>query len=254
MEAVFHIQLVCEDRKTTTAKILALPSLPETFLDVKRAVEEKFAIPVCVQTLLHQSTKVNDPELLQSYYIRSGDTFQVVYPTEGDCEMVIRVVEWLKKLSDAFLSHSNIKESDSDNFRFQIDRLGRSKCSMLMSGEYMEMARDLALTLVFPWTNRTKYVNKLHMDSLGVVQLVMQIYKCVIQSRLSQTPLYRGYYMEVVCALFVANFTQTFALRRRILEYKGLDYCVDTFVGMSTKDVYAEANNAIEVSLYAICK
>ena len=165
--------------------------------------------------------------------------------------MVIRVVEWLEKLSGAFLSHSNI---DSDGFEFQMDRSGHSKCLMLMRGVHMELARDLALTLVFPWTNRTKYVNKLHMDSLGAVQLVMQVYKCVIQARLSKTSLYRGYYMEIICALFVANFTQTFPLRRRILEYKGLDYCVHTFVGMSTKDVYAESNNAIEVSLYAICK
>jgi hypothetical protein len=239
---------VCEESKTTEVKILRLQSQPDTFLDVKRAVEANFSIPACVQTLLHQSTKVSDCELLQSYYIRSGDTFQVVYPIEGNCKDVIRVVEWLKKLSSVFAMHSNVRKYSKDE-SFQIDAVGYNKYSALTSGENMDFIQDLALNLVYPWTDKTKYVNKLHMDSLNVVELVMHIYKSLVLARLNEISLRRGHYVEIACALFVANFTQTFPLRRQILKHGGLDHCIHTFVTNALSSA-----NAIEVSLYAICK
>lgn len=248
----FHIELTCEESKTTRTENLKVHSLPDTFLDIKKAVEKTFSIPVCVQTLLYQSSKVTDSESLSSYYTRSGDTFQVIYPVEGDCEKVIQVVEWLEKLVDAF-SHSTVEDMTTDGGSFELDQLGYSKCATLMSGQYMEVARDLALNLVFPWTNRTKYVNKLHMDSLGIVRLVMCVYKCTMCAICSEAPLYRRHYLEVVCALFVANFTQTFSLRRRVIENGGLEHCVQTFVRHDARSLL-NSSDSIEVSLYAICK
>lgn len=254
-EPTFHIELICEELKTTKVENLTLEVEPITFLDIKEAVEKRFSIPVCVQTLiLHQSTKVADSEHLASYYVRSGDTFQVIYPIEGDCQKVLEVVGWLAKLADVFASHSNMKEYVATGDSFQLDQLGYSKCTTLISGEYMDLARDLSLSLVFPWTDKAKYVNKLHMDSLDVVRLVMCTYKCAVYARLSETPLYNGYYLEVVCALFVANFAQTFPLRRRIMEHRGLEYCIQTFLRCSATELFSLSIDAIEVSLYAICK
>lgn len=247
----FHVVLTCEESKTSKTKSLKLHSEPDTFLDIKKAIEKSFSIPMCVQTLFHQSTKVTDSERLSAYYTRNGDTFQVIYPIEGDCENVIQVVEWLEMLVDAF-SHSTVDDLNGSG-SFELDELGYFKCAALMSGQYMEVARDLAQNLVFPWTNKTKYVNKLHMDSLGVVRLVMHVYKCTLSALLSETPLYRGHYLVVVCALFVANFTQTFPLRRRIIEHGGLEFCVQTFVRHNLRDLL-NSSEAMEVSLYAICK
>lgn len=251
-EPTFHFELISEDTKTSKVKSLALKSEPRTFLDVKKAVEKGFSIPVCVQTLLHQSSKVGDGEYLSSYYVRSGDTFQVIYPVEGDCESVLQVVDWLRRLDDAIASHTLVSRSTPEGVLFQLDEVGYATCFRLMSGQYVEMASDLTQNLIFPWTNRTKYVNKLHMDSLGVVELVMKAYQTAIYARLSNsTSLHRWNFMEIVCGLFVANFTQTFPLRRRIVEHGGLDHVLSTFV--RSKDLF-DSSDAIEVSLYALCK
>ena len=250
----FLVELVCEERKTTEVKILTLESQPRIFLDVKNAIEEEFSIPVCVQTLLHQSNPVADSDTLESCYVRSGDTFQVTYPIEGECEKALEVETWLRQLADTFRSHITVKETSPEGTLFQLDKTGYPLCADLMSGYYYtSLARELSLNLVFPWTNRTKYVNKLHLDSHGVVEVAMFVYECVQCARIANTPLVRGNFLETVCALFVANFAQTFPLRRRIVEHGGLEYSVRTFLRYDA-DVLGDACDTIEVSLYAVCK
>lgn len=252
----FEVELVCEETKETKSKRLTLSSQPYTFLEIKKAIEKSFSIPVCVQSLLHQSNKVADSDSLQSSYVRAGDTFQVTYPIEGDCERVIEVVEWLKKLVDAF---TQITEPTPQGYSFHLGGLGYLKYQMLTSGQYTETAKDLSLNLMFPWMDKSKYVNKLHFDSLAGARHLLSIYKCLVKARLKKVYLPRGHFLEMVCALFVANFTQTFPLRRRIIEYRGLDLCVNTFlmapvVATEQATAYRASYDAIEVSLYAVCK
>ena len=152
-----QVELVCEETKSTKLKRLTLQSEPHNFLDIKRAIEKSFSIPVCVQSLLHQSNKVTDTDTPSQCYLRDGDTLQVTYPTEGECERVIEVVKWLKKLEEAvLLIRERFPGSPLSTFMYNFENIGYHTYKMLVSGVYNEMARDLSLNLVYPWTSRTK--------------------------------------------------------------------------------------------------
>ena len=248
----YQVELICNEANTTTVKNLAFSSFPRTFLDIKKSVEKFFSIPVCVQTLLYQSSKVRDVDDLSSSYIRSGDVIQVVYPIEGECEKVAEVVAWLRELANVFRTHAILNEMGSGKVLFELDDLGYHKYGGLLTGENTELARDLSLNLLFPWSSKSKYINKLHLDSLDVVELVMLVYKSIQHARLSNYSMFRGDFLECVCALFVANFTQTFPLRKRIVQHGGLNHCISTFLMTDAGNV--AQSDAIEVSLYAICK
>ena len=249
-----QVDLVCEETKSAKTRCLQLQSDAYTFLDVKKAIERCFSIPVCVQSLLHQSNRVSDTDNLLACYVRDGDVLRVTYPVEGECERVVEVVEWLKKLEDSLNQIKRV--SASQRTLYNTDGQGYFKYKKFVSGTYNEMAKDLSLNLVYPWSNRAKYVNKLHFDSLGGVKHLMSIYNTLVGARLSKVTLFRGHFLEMVCALFVANFTQTFPLRRRIIQHGGLDLSISTFLSaqVSRLGEIGSASDAIEVSLYAVCK
>ena len=159
---------------------------------------------------------------------------------------------WLRELANVFQTHALLKETSSGRVLFELDESGCHKYGNLLTGENVDLARDLSLNLLFPWSNKSKYINKLHLDFLDVVELVMVVYKSIQHARLSNYSMFRGNFLECVCALFVANFTQTFPLRKRIIQHGGLNYCISTFL-ISSPD-YVSHCDAIEVSLYAICK
>lgn len=247
-EPSFQVELICKDEGTTKLKRLKTNSQPLTFLDIKRAIEKSFSIPACVQTLLYQSSFMKDSDSLLSHYVRNGDTLQVAYPSEGNCERVIEVVKWLEKFVDTI---ARIRVSSPQGCTLDLDGLGYlDYVRLLDSPEFIEVCRDLSVNLMYPWTDRTKYVNKIHFEYLGTVQLVMSVYDFIVFARSSKVPLFRRYLLENICSLFVANFTQTFSLRRSVIQHGGLDLCVNTFISEDLENFC----DAIEVALTAICK
>lgn len=243
-----QVELVSEGEKSSELKSLTLKAEPRTFLDIKKAIEKSFSIPVCVQSLLlHRSYRVSDSESPSQCYLRDGDTVQVTFPVKGECEQVVDVVEWLKILEGTILQMR----------RPHTYSLGHVRYKAFVTGVYAEMARDLSLNLLYPWSKET-LVNKLHFSSLGGIRHIMSLYKFLVDARHSKIPIFSAHYMEMVCALFVANFTQTFPLRRKIIEHGGLDLCLSTFLCSPVDDKgefkSSHAYDSIEVSLYAVCK
>ena len=247
-EPSFQVELTRKDDDVTKTKRLKISSQPLTFLDIKKAIEKSFSIPACVQTLLYQSCLVKDSDSLLSHYVRSGDTLQVAYPSEGNCERVIEVVKWLKRLADAI---GRIKMPSVHMCTFnQSDDGYLDYARVLESPEFIEVCRDLSVNLMYPWTDNTKYVNKVHFEHLGAVRLVMSVYFFMTLARRNKISLFGRHLLENVCSLFVANFTQTFSLRRSVIQAGGLDLCINTFITEDLDDFY----DAIEVALTAICK
>lgn len=249
-EPSFQVELICKDDGTTKLKRLRTTSQPLTFLDIKRSIEKSFSIPVCVQTLLYQSSIVKDSDSLLSHYVRSGDTLQVSYPSGGNCERVNEVVKWLERLVDTV---TRIRVSSPHGCTLDTDGSGYlDYVRILNSPEFIEVCSDLSVNLMYPWTDRTKYVNKIHFEHLGAVKLVMSVYDFIVFARRSKVPLSGRYLLENICSLFVANFTQTFSLRRSVIQHGGLDLCVNTFISEDhdQDDFYG----AIEVAHTAICK
>ena len=235
-----QLELVCEETKTTKLEKLTLQPDTHTFLDVKRAIEKTFSIPVCVQSLLHQSNQVADTDTLLDCYVRDGDTLQVTYPMEGECERVIEVVEWLKKLESALaLTRQSSFTAYSE---------------LLSNEDYIDITNDVSHYLLYPWRDRTKYVNKLHFKSLGGLDIMMSIYKCLVDARTHHQQLLRAKFLESKCALFVVNFLDsTYALRRRFFELGGLDLCVSSFLCTESMDC-DESRMRVEASFNALCK
>ena len=246
MDTVFHLELSCEETNSTKKIDLDFPSLPDTFLEIKKEVERRCSIPVCVQTLYYQSSKKADSDCLISSYIRSEDTFLISYPIEGECESVKSVVTWLKRSSNALQTIFNV---ETPGIRTAL----AEDCIPLMLGG--SNANDLSVNLFYPWSDKTKYVNKLHFDSLGGVEFLMSCYGSLQKLRQRAIRVFRADFYETVYSLSVANFTQTFPLRRQIVKYGGLDYCINTFLWGSLDSGLSDLLiSAIEVSLYAICK
>ena len=242
METVFHFDLCREETNTTKKVDLVFPSLPATFLEIKEEVERRFSIPVCVQTLCYQSNKKTDSDDLISSYVRSGDTFLISYPIEGECERVIRVVQWLKQIVESLLE--NLEKSKTSE-------LAKKYVSLMPSN----LRNDLSQHLFYPWSNMTKYVNKLHFDALGGVEVLMSCYGALQTLRQRNIRLFKGDLLEAVCSWSVLNFTQTFPLRRQVVRYGGLEYCINTFLWKSLNSgldwLY---RSAIEASANALCK
>ena len=106
---VLSVILNCELTKSSDTVQLHFKSPPITPLELKKRIEEKFSIPSCVQTLHYQSIILKDSDKLQHTHFRSGDTFIINYPIEGNCEMVQNVIQWLREILELF---QTIEEND----------------------------------------------------------------------------------------------------------------------------------------------
>ncbi len=248
---VFHLELLCEETGLKTFEDITFPSLPRKAITVKEDIEDHFSIPRCVQTLYHNSSKILDTDDLRSLYLRNGDTFQVSYPSKGDCDLVTDVIVWLNELVSVFSSMHVTSEGHQSHYEF----FGEIYPKFLQLTSYDRAEhRYLRLTLFYPWGNKTKYVNKLHFDSLGGVEILMKLYRHLIQMRRSNSNMDRRCYLEAVCSQSIANYAETFPFRRCILEHGGLEFCIETFLVTQVGLNSLFTDDAIEVSLYALCK
>lgn len=219
----FQAELIAQDNKEIEVLDFTLDSKPSTFLDIKKGIEKSFSIPVCVQHLVFQTFKVSDMDSPESCYIRSGDTFTVHYPAKGDCDRVLKAVDWLGKLADVFSKMKlNLQlEKNKDMLR----KLGVDY-KRLVSMEYNDVVKDLCTTMIVPWSSKTKQVNKIYFDSLGGVELLMSVYRSVVDARLSNRTLRNALYLENVFCLFIVNYTQTLPLTRCVFQHGGLELCI----------------------------
>ena len=258
------IVLNCEHTKSLEIKHVHFKSLPTSPLEIKKKIEEDFSIPSCVQTLHYQSMILKDSDHLQHTHFRSGDTFTVNFLTRGDCERVQNVIQWLKDLL-LFFQDINDSNSHSDG----VDDLGLSSylCTMtedlILSGMHDGTAQDLCLHLFYPWKDKRTFVNKIHFHHEGGLSVLMKVYGHMVDKVWGGIGIDSQFhlYLECLCSQAVANYTQTFPLRRQIIELGGLDMCTKTLL---RKEVRRNGDSEIisgtlmksclEIALYAVCK
>ena len=160
---MFHLQLKCTSRKSTDNKILSLSSFPSSTLELKQAIESRFSIPVCVQSVSYQIAPLSDGDSLLERRIRSGDTLSVSYLCEADCQFIREIIDWLKNVTAALrVEHLTVEdEANADN----IIRTG------------LEAHYPLSLHSCFRWLNAKCYVNKLYFGAMGGLQAVVELYR-----------------------------------------------------------------------------
>ena len=254
--ATFNIVLNSTLKKSSRTTTLNFSTFPTFALDIKKEVERQFSIPICIQTLAYQSTVLDDMNPIDPIHVRSGDTFHITYQTEGSCTDTVAVIDWLKKLRSALQGEN---ASDQVYLRNDIDRV-------IYEGMVGSLARYLSLDLFYPWSDDSKLVNKYHFEVIGGLDVLVAVYSMILQLEWS-TLSYRLKYMECICVQSLANFTQTFSLRRSVLKCGGLELCLKSLMrkmllrgARVTDDGDAMTSHTellqcdIEIGLYAICK
>lgn len=252
----FHLILNCTGRKTVVMRTLVLQSFPDSTLDLKKEIETQLSIPVCVQDLSYQSAPLLPTESLTARSIRSGDTLQLTYLCEGDCERISSAVNWINQLTSAISTNDCSDEG--------IQRID----SLIYSGEEEDLPADIGLHL-FDWLDTKCYVNKIFFESVGGLDALLALYKLLLRKKWSGMRLGLRF-LETVCTQSIANFAETFPLRRMLLKRGVLDLCIQSLlrvkltkgcpvVDKDIKDGDAGANNyllqrLIDNALHIVCK
>ena len=263
-KVLLNILLNCEQTKSSETKQVHFQSLPTTPLEIKKKIEEDFSIPLCVQTLHYQSMILKDSDELQHTHFRSGDTFSVDYQTRGDCERIQNVIQWLKEILGYL---QDIEDNDSHADGEKDPSLSSYLCNMvedlILSGMHNGTAQDLCLHLFYPWKDKRTYMNKLHFHHEGGLEVLMKVYGQMVSKEWGGMGIDSQFhlYLECLCSQAVANYTQTFPLRRQVIQLGGLDMCTKTLLRKQVvRDSGGEIvpdtlmKSSLEIALYAVCK
>ena len=79
-------------------KSLVFNKYPRTGLEVKKGIQDKFNIPLCLQTIYLNSFQLGDTQELSSIHLREGDTLTVSYTTHGDLNTVQEIIDAMKAI------------------------------------------------------------------------------------------------------------------------------------------------------------
>ena len=160
---VFHLQLNCTSRKSVDNKILSLNSFPSSTLELKQAIESRFLIPVCVQSVSFQLAPLSNSDGLLERRIRSGDTLSVSYLCEADCQLIREIIEWLKNVTAAIrVEHLTTEGAANTDAIIQMG---------------VETDYPVLLNKCFRWLDAKCYVNKLYFETMGGLQAVIELYR-----------------------------------------------------------------------------
>ena len=248
MSQVFQINiaLCSEELNSTETEALRLPSLPATFQEIKEKVEDLFSIPACVQTLWIQESKIHDPANTKpsSFYLQNDDTVKVTYPIKGECDRVKEVLKWLAKCYTAL---DEVKNSQSEE---DVRSLVPHIKTLLLN---QEMINSLSISLFTPTTNKTKWVNILHFDNLGGIDLLVKFHEKFIFFR--KNDVFKSLHsaaeaMESICCCAFTLLSKHITIRKRVTDCGGLNTCIETFLRSDVE----HGKDYTKYSLFAICK
>ena len=262
-KVVLNVLLNCEQIKSSETKQVHFMSLPTTPLEIKKKIEEAFSIPSCVQTLHYQSMILKDSDQLQHTHFRSGDTFTVNYPIEGECKMVQNVILWIREILDLL---QIIDETCSLSDGEKKDHL---MLSTLQKIERMTMVGDtdgtldaLYMDMFYPWKNMKKYVNKLYFHQKGGLEVLMKTYNLLVSNEWGDLGIEDHLLvLEHNCAGALTNYAESFALSRQIVKLGGLETFLKSLLkeklGRNGNDEihpYTTTAFILESALSGLCK
>ena len=160
----FHLQLNCTSRKCIDSKILSLNSFPTSTLELKQAIESRFSIPVCVQSVSYQLAPLSDGDSLLERRIRSGDTLSISYPCDADCQLIREIILWIRRVLTAIQCENGIEANEihTDN--------------IIWSGLNSSYHETLPIH-VFDWLSPKAFVNKLYFETEGGLTALVGLYR-----------------------------------------------------------------------------
>ena len=222
MSCCLQFVLECSATKTCTTREIQFQTLPCVATQVMEAVESRLSVPVCVQTLSYNSVVLRGSENLQDYRVRSGDTFHVSYLSEGDCADVKEVVAWLRQVVEEL---EKCTQEPPLGVAIPLSPIVEN-LSFLAIHTDAAFSERLSVTLFYPWGELDrKYINKVHFLHLGGHELLCRLFALILTVKQWNELPYWLQRMEGMCGLAIVNFTETFELRRRVLEHNCLELC-----------------------------
>ena len=123
---------------TTSAKIITFSEveLPpvSSVQQIKEYLEEKYDIPVCLQTLRYSSVVLKQDTSVASLRLRHGDELQVSYYAKAECQEMRRVMRWLEAFVNCVV-HGREFPQDVDE---EVDLLlGQHQVSTIQLHKYL---------------------------------------------------------------------------------------------------------------------
>ena len=226
-KVVLNVVLNCEQTKSSETKQVHFKSLPTTPLEIKKKIEEDFSIPSCVQTLHYQSMILKDSDQLQHTHFRSGDMLTVDYPIEAECEMIQKVIKWLKELFELLKSIAeNVSFPNEENHLLMSSNFQKIE-NLILEGENDDTIKILSATLFLPYEDKKKLINCFYFQHVGGLDVLIKVYDILVSKEWGDLGLDKNFHMhlEHTCSCAISNFGQIFSLLRQIVQLGGLEIC-----------------------------
>lgn len=168
-DVTFKLQLNCLARKSSEVQLLRLTSFPASVSDIKKAIEDEFSIPACVQTLSYHSIPLTHSGSIMGAckHIRSGDMLTVDFSCEADVKKIDEIVDWVKEVTLVLRGVETVA-SEADSV---ILRGARNKYDVVLALE------------IFDWLDAKAYVNKIYFLESGGLDAVVALYKYVLDQQ-----------------------------------------------------------------------
>ena len=258
-DITFKLQLNCIARKSSKIQTLRLNPFSPSVQDIKKAIENEFSIPTCVQTLRYQSMTLPDEgSLLDACgYIRMGDVLTVDYTCEADVKRMNEVIEWIRRVNAALEKETDLPYTMEIETEAVIDE-----------GSINDY--DFLAIEIFEWMQPRGFVNKLHFQESGGLRDLVTLYERVITWEWGEMwQMYK--YLEVFCSGALTNFGETLHFRRVLIQHGVMKMAMRSMLRVELEikgnsvvekmdpdqsdayTLYAQ-KMVLENSLYTICK
>ena len=202
------VRFECLSEKKTISKEVELPPV-SSVQQIKEYFEEKYDIPVCLQTIRHNSVVLKQDTPVASLRLRHGDEFHLTYYAAAECQAVSGVIEWLEQLNNYF-------EESSIPYSFLDQR----------------PLEDLSFELFSPWESATKRANKYFFIVNGGLRVLMRLCKVTLRFEWTNSDAaIKILESDMLSALW--NLSEAVLFRHAILEEGGLSMCIESLLRVS---------------------
>ena len=205
---ILSVRFECLSEKKTISKEVELPPV-SSVQQIKKYFEDKYDIPVCLQTIRHNSVVLKQDTPVASLRLRHEDELHLTYYAVAECQSVSRVIEWLGDLEDHF-------EESSIPYSFLDQRV----------------LKDLSFDLFFPWESATKRANRHFFIVNGGLKMLMRLYKVILRFEWTNNDAaIKILEFDMLSALW--NLSEAVLFRHAILEEGGLSMCIESLLRVS---------------------
>ncbi len=228
--STFEIRLILYsvEQNFTETKELLLPSLPDSFQTIKEAIEDKYSIPACVQTLWVKERLIDNPQSISpsSVYLKSGDTLKITYPVKGEINRVKALLKWLSQCCTILSDILKLTKKEDVNKLF-------SKHQEFLTDDSRMIFVQFTL---FPSSVKSKWVNMMFFNDRGGIELLAELHKrlnSILESKVHK-PLHSfAESHQSLCCIAFALLSKDSEVRDKVTASGSLEACIQSFLRSS---------------------